>query len=122
MQKILNLIGQYRSRENEARFRCYAATRKLTNTPAVFLSLSGSWFILIKHTESISHRGCSVKKGVFLEILQNSQENACARDSFLIKLHGWNFIKKEPLAQVFPLNFAKFLRTPLLQNTPDGCF
>ena len=62
MQKILNLIGQYRSRENEARFRCYAATRKLTNTPAVFLSLSGSWFILIKHTESATKKFS--KKGV----------------------------------------------------------
>ena len=30
-------------------------------------------------------RRYSVKK-VILEILQNSQENACARDSFLIKL------------------------------------
>ena len=29
---------------------------------------------------------CSVKK-VFLEILQNSQENTCARVSFLIKLN-----------------------------------
>ena len=42
---------------------------------------------------------CSVKK--FLEISQNSQENTCARVSFLIKL-----IKKETLAKVF------FLRTP----------
>ena len=33
-----------------------------------------------------------------------------------------NFIKKETLTQVFPLNFAKFLRTPFLQNTSDGCF
>ena len=32
-----------------------------------------------------SHRRCSVKK-VFLEISQNSQENTCARASFLIKL------------------------------------
>ena len=31
------------------------------------------------------HRWCSVKK-LFLEILQNSQENICARVSFLIKL------------------------------------
>ena len=30
-------------------------------------------------------QGCSVKK-VFLEISQNSQENTCARVSFLIKL------------------------------------
>ena len=40
---------------------------------------------------------CSVKK-MFLEISQNSQENTCARVSFLIKLQ----------------NFAKFLRTPFL--------
>ena len=31
---------------------------------------------------------CSAKK-VFLEILQNSQENACARVTFLIKLQAW---------------------------------
>ena len=34
-----------------------------------------------------SQRRCSIKK-VFLEILQNSQENTCARDSFLIKLQA----------------------------------
>ena len=28
------------------------------------------------------------------------------------------FIKRETLAQVFPLNFAKFLRTPFLKGTP----
>ena len=33
------------------------------------------------------HRGCSVKK-VFLEISQNSQENPCAKDHFLIKLQA----------------------------------
>ena len=37
------------------------------------------------HTEAVAWR-CSVKK-VFLEISQNSQENVCARVSFLIKLH-----------------------------------
>ena len=38
------------------------------------------------HTEAVAWR-CSVKK-VFLEISQNSQENVCARVSFLIKLHA----------------------------------
>ena len=33
------------------------------------------------------HRRRSVKNA-FLKILQNSQENACARDSFLIKFQG----------------------------------
>ena len=45
-------------------------------------------------------RRCSVKK-VFLEISQNSQENTCARVSFLIKLQAF-------------VNFGKFLRTPFL--------
>ena len=43
----------------------------------------------------------SVKK-VFLEISQNLQENTFARVSFLM---------------CFPVNFAKFLGTPLLRNT-----
>ena len=31
-----------------------------------------------------------------------------------------NLLKKEILAQVFPVNFAKLLRTPFLQNTSGG--
>ena len=38
-------------------------------------------------------RRCSVEK-VFLEILQNSQENTRARASFLIKLQASSLIKK----------------------------
>ena len=52
---------------------------------------------------------CSIKK-VLLEISQNSQENTCARVSFLIKLHkglACNFIKKETLAQVFSCEFCQ---------------
>ena len=59
----------------------------------------------MKHTES-AVRWCSVKE-VFLEISQNSQENSCARDSFLITLYNWNFIKKESLTQVFSSEFCK---------------
>ena len=39
---------------------------------------------------------------VFLEILQNLQENTCVRVSFLIK----SFIKKESLEQVFSCEFC----------------
>ena len=35
-----------------------------------------------------SHQRCSVRKGVLIEISQNSQENTCARASFLIKLQA----------------------------------
>ena len=51
-----------------------------------------------------SHRRCSVKR-MFLKILQNSQENTCARVSFLIKRLWY---------RCFPVNFAKFSRTPIL--------
>ena len=43
-------------------------------------------------------------KKVFLKILQNSEENTCARVPFL---------KKRLRHRGFPLNFAKFLRTPI---------
>ena len=49
-----------------------------------------------------SHQRCSVKKKVLLEISQNSQENTCARVSFLIKLQalGLQLYLKETLAQM----------------------
>ena len=52
------------------------------------------------------------KKGV-VKISQNSQENTCARVSFLIELQteACNFIKKETLC--FTVNFEKSLRTPI---------
>ena len=45
---------------------------------------------MVKGLFSSSHQRCSVKK-VFLEIPQNSQENTCARISFLIKLKALIF-------------------------------
>ena len=63
---------------------------------------------------------------LFLEILQNSQENTCARVSFLIKLksEASNFIKKETLAQVFSCVFCYIFKdtffTEHLQVTASG--
>ena len=51
---------------------------------------------------------CSPEK-VFLETSQNSQENTCARVSFLMK--ACNFIKKRPWDRCLPVNFAKFIET-----------
>ena len=60
-------------------------------------------------------QGCSVKK-VFLEISQNSQESACARVSFLIKL-------------VFSCEFCETSKITFSCRTPpvvafecSGCF
>ena len=68
-----------------------------------------------------SHRRCSKKK-VFLKILQNSQENTCARVSFSEKLADRGpatVLKKRLWHKSFPVNFVKFLRTSFL-NTTSG--
>ena len=57
---------------------------------------------------------------VFCEISQNSEENTCARVSFLIKLQILDlklYLKKDCGTGVQPVSFVKFLRTPFLQNT-----
>ena len=61
-------------------------------TPKLPIKISISKNISPKpeHIEAVVQR-CSVKK-VFLEISQNSQENTCARVSFLIKLQTSGFL------------------------------
>ena len=51
-----------------------------------------------------SHRRRSVKKSVLKNFAKFTRKHLC------------NFLKKKTLAQVFFVNFAKFLRTSLLQN------
>ena len=67
-------------------------------------------FTLLPQLSEAVAWSCSVKK-VYLEILQNSQENTCARVSFLIKLQ---VSKKRLWHRYFLLNFAKFWRTPFI--------
>ena len=69
----------------------------------VKLKLLQNW---LQITFRSSHQRCSVKK-TLLEISQDSQENTCAIVSLL---------KKKLWHRCFPVNFAKFLRTPFLQN------
>ena len=47
-------------------------------------------------------------KKVFLKFSQNSQENTCARVSFLIKFN--KVVKKETLAQVFSCEFCEIFK------------
>ena len=71
----------------------------------------------VLYLEAVVHR-CSVKK-VFLEISQISQENTCARVSFLIKLQAWDiFIKKEILAQVCSCEICEISKNTLSYRTP----
>ena len=64
---------------------------------------------------------CKKRCSVFLEISQNSQKNTCAAVSVLIKLLACmrpaTLLKKRLWHRCFLVNFAKFLRTPSLQNT-----
>ena len=60
-----------------------------------------------------------------MKISQNSQENICARVSFLKKLQAkfCIFIKKETLAQVFSSENCKiFIYTFYYRTPPDDCF
>ena len=69
---------------------------------------------LIKNGAETAVRSYSVKK-MFLKISKNSQENTCTRVSFLIRLMAvCNFVKERDWHRCFPVNLAKFLRTPLL--------
>ena len=54
--------------------------------------------------------GRVLEEKVFLVISQNSQENTCAR-VFLNKRPA-TLLKKRLWHRRFPVNFAKFLRTP----------
>ena len=55
------------------------------------------------------------KKGCFLRISQNSQENTCARVSVLIKLLA--ALKIETLVQLFSREFCENFKTTFLKNT-----
>ena len=57
---------------------------------------NGNIILFCKRFSAVVVRRCSVTK-VFLEISQNSQENICARNSFLIK----------SLAQMFSCEFCE---------------
>ena len=55
-----------------------------------------------------------------LEISQNTQENTCARVSFLIKLQAeaYNAIKKKTLAQVFSYEFFEISKNNFSYRNP----
>ena len=57
---------------------------------------------------------------MFLEISQDSQENTCARVSFLIKLQtkACNFIKKGTLAQMFSCELCEISKSTFFTEHP----
>ena len=89
------------------------------NTRAIINRHHSGVFNVFNVNYRSSHQRCTVKK-VLLKISQNSQENTCARVSFLIKLQAeaCNFIKKETLAQVFSCEFCEIFKNTFFRRTP----
>ena len=76
---------------------------------------------MINMTLSGVKKSDTATAGVLLEkLFFFSQKNTCVRASLTIKFQtstsAWQFIKKTPWHTCFPVNFAKFLRTPILEN------
>ena len=81
---VLNLVNSYILHVDSTLFirsqrkrRSFQTKKKKFQRKTSFVTRKYRWF---KPTEAVLQR-CSVKKGV-LKILQNSQENTCARASF----------------------------------------
>ena len=79
---------------------------------AVHIILSKTTWIFRKENISRDKVTC------FRSISQNSQENTCARDSFLIKLQtlGLQLYQNEFLAQVFSCEFREISKNTFLKN------
>ena len=66
-----------------------------------------------------SHRRCSLRKGVLTNFAKFTRKHLC-QSFFFNKVAGLRpatLLKKRLWHRYFPVNFAKFLRTPFPQNT-----
>ena len=88
-------------------------------------SLKNSQFALLyEYKRSLarigsSHRGCSVRKGVPGNFAKFIGKHLC-QSLFFNKVAGLRpatVLKKRLWHRRFPVNFAKFIKTPFLQNT-----
>ena len=101
-QKICSRTGsEGKISENEFSNATYGLNTVLTTKQSKNDLLKKRWLEIHSLISEAVVRSCTVKN-VFLKISQNSQDNT------------WH--------RCFPVNFAKFLRRPFLQNTSCGCF
>ena len=78
-------------------------------------------FVIFRFLESYRSSSPEVfYKKCVLKYFENSQENTCARVSFLIMLQTktCNFIKKKSLAQMFSCEFFEIFKNTFLYRTP----
>ena len=66
-----------------------------------------------------NHQKCSMKKGVLRNFTKFTGKHLCQSLFFnnVAGLRPATLLKKRLWHRCFPVNFAKFLRTPFLQNT-----
>ena len=69
-------------------------------------------------------RSCSVRRGVLRNFAKFTRKHICQAPFFktCCRHKTCNFIKKRLRHTCFPLNFAKFIRTPFSQNTSGRLF
>ena len=99
----------------------YLQQQKMTQQ---FLEITPNQIFIIaamsKHLKIQAVTGGVLWEKVFLEILQNSQKKSLCQSLFFNKVTGLSpatLLKKRLWHGWFPVNFAKFLRIPILQNT-----
>ena len=71
-----------------------------------------------------SHKSFSIKKGVLKSFAKSTGKHLCQSLFFdkVAALMAATLLKKRLLHRCFPVNFAKFLRTPFQRKPPDDCF
>ena len=80
--------------------------------------------IIIKMTARSSHQRCSVRKGVLRNSAKFTVKHLC-QVLFYNKVAGpepATLLKKRLWHRCFPMNFAKFLRTPFHRTPLNDCF
>ena len=89
----------------KARLKVYVVWTQMKFLMIILKVIISFISFIITFTTEAATRSVLWKKG-FFKMLQNSQENTCARVSFLIKLQA----KKETLAQVFSCEFCNIFK------------
>ena len=95
----------------------HQVTEKVTTDQVAWLKIEGSVASVLRS----SHQRCSIKKVVLKNFPKLTGKHQ-RQSLFFSKVSGFRpatLLKKKLWHKCFPVNFAKFLRTPLLQSTSE---
>ena len=88
--------------------------QKFISTDKQIFNISNKVTSIVKYRSS--QRKCSVRKGVFRNLATVTEKYLC-QSLYFNKVRPATLLKPRLRHKCFPLNFAKFLRTPFLQST-----